>query len=150
MQHAHLLFSVAALAAPTTAQSPTPTVSPQAEAASSLPPSALQPPERTAVYYDVREDETWARGKTYKARIASDGFQYIPFLGSDAPEVWPLGLQLAGATLGGQPLALEDSAVVTREGDRFVLDRGPIDVVYDLSLEGVEQSFVSRCPEPGG
>ena len=37
---------------------------------------------------------------------------------------------------------LDADAAVSRDGDRIVLDRGPVDVVYDIDNQWVEQSFV--------
>lgn len=94
------------------------------------------------LYVTKHADGTWIRGRSYKARVAPGGFRYIPFLGSSAPRNHPLDMRLRSARIGGNELLLTDEASVTREGDRFVLDRGPVDVLYDVALESVEQSFL--------
>ncbi|MEM6570145.1 MAG: hypothetical protein AAF957_17170 [Planctomycetota bacterium] len=119
--------------------------------AAGLPEGALSPPPLERPWHDVDgEGRLWTRGTTYKASFDADGFTYVPFLGSDAPRIWPVRMRLVAAERGGVPLALE-TAEVTREGDRVVLDRGPVRVLYDTALDGVEQSFAfERAPEGTG
>lgn len=85
--------------------------------------------------------DLWVRGATYKAHAATTGFTYIPFLGSDVPRSFPVSFRLASATLAGEPLGLNPKASISRSGNRIVLDRGAVDVVYDFELEQIEQSF---------
>lgn len=91
--------------------------------------------------YDHLNGVQWALGADYKASASSNGFSFMPFLGSDAPKTFEFKMRLASATLGGEAIALDKGAVVTRTGDRVTLDRGPIDVFYDMSTASVEQSF---------
>ncbi len=96
-----------------------------------------------AVHFDTDEDGAhWVMGDTYKARVAGDGFTYIPFLGSRAPRTYPVEMRLACATAGGTGLELASRGTVTRTGDRIVIDRGPVQVIYDVAPDGVEQSFL--------
>ncbi|MEL6713212.1 MAG: hypothetical protein AAFP86_05525 [Planctomycetota bacterium] len=83
----------------------------------------------------------WVRGDSYKAAAAPEGFTFVPFLGSDAERNWPLELRLRSATVGGEPLPLNGRAEVARRGERVTLDRGPVDVHYDLAPDAVEQLF---------
>ncbi|MEZ6016970.1 MAG: hypothetical protein R3F49_17765 [Planctomycetota bacterium] len=107
------------------------------------PANTITPPDpRSMIHYTEHEDGLWIRGRTYKARVAPTGFTYVPFLGTSAPRNFPLQLRLAAATLAGVELRLTDAAAVTRDGARFVLDRGAVDVVYDVALDSIEQSFV--------
>lgn len=96
---------------------------------------------RSRLHYSEEPDGEWVRGLTFKARASKDGFTYIPFLGSHAPRNFPVEFRLASAELGGRELALDPVAAVSRTGDRFVLDRGPVEVIYDVELDQVEQSF---------
>lgn len=93
-------------------------------------------------YFDHDGEAHWVRGRTYKARAGADGFTYIPFLGSKASQSYPLAMRVSGATVGGAPLELLPAANVAREGESYVLDRGPVDVRYELALDSVEQIFV--------
>lgn len=93
------------------------------------------------VMHDFDGEAFWARTLAYKARIAADGFTYIPFLGSRASQNWPVSFRVAEATIGGRSLELVGDATVTQRGDSFLLDRGPVDVQYDLGLESAEQLF---------
>lgn len=99
-------------------------------------------PDRSQVHYTQHSDGTWIRGRNYKARAASDGFTFIPFLGAEAARNWPVEFRLDSAVLDGREINLDADASVTRVGDRIVLDRGPVDVVYDIDNESIEQSFV--------
>ncbi len=93
------------------------------------------------MHYDVRNGTHWVMGRSYKASAGKEGFTYMPFLGSDAPKTYGVTMRLGSATLGGDPIQLQKSIDLSREADRLVLDRGPIDVWYDMGLEAVEQSF---------
>ena len=97
--------------------------------------------DRTKVHFDERAGEIWAVGSTYKASVATDGFTYVPFLGSNAPRNYPVRFRLEHATLGGAPLALPTSGRIERSGSRLLIHRGPIEVRYDTAAEHVEQSF---------
>ncbi len=103
------------------------------------------------VHYDAPGDgRLWARGATYKASFGAEGATYIPFLGSDAPRNMPVRMQLASATLGGIPLELTPTAQWSREGDRVILERGPVDVHYLMGVDSIEQTFVlDRLPRDG-
>ena len=105
-------------------------------------PTASFAPDRSRIHYSEQEGGTWVRGHDYKACAAKGGFTFIPFLGADAERNWPVTFRLDSASLGGRALDLDEDAQVRRDGDRFVLDRGPVDVVYDIGHDWVEQSFV--------
>lgn len=95
------------------------------------------------VHYTTQPDgTTWASGNTYKARFGPDGATYVPFLGGQAPRNFPLELSLDWAGVDGAEVTLTPAASAVRDGDRIVIDRGPIDEVYELGLESVEQTFV--------
>ncbi len=105
------------------------------------PNVALGTAPYTQVYYDTQGSDHWAISESYKARINSEGFTYAPFFGSQAPKTFTLHMSLGSATLGGKPISLDSSGVVTKNEDRFTIDRGPIDTWYDMSVGQVEQSF---------
>lgn len=91
---------------------------------------------------EVAPGDFWVRGETYKAHLDAEGFTYIPFLGADAPRNFPLDLSLASVTTGAGPLELVRAVTALREGLHFALDRGPVEVRYDVGAGGVEQSFL--------
>ncbi|MEZ5976553.1 MAG: hypothetical protein R3E96_17415, partial [Planctomycetota bacterium] len=93
------------------------------------------------VFQDRIGDTWWATGETYKASAGPRGFEYHPFLGSDAPQNYPVSFALVRASFGGEVLPLAANAEVRREADRWVLDRGPVETWYDLEPRAVEQSF---------
>lgn len=97
--------------------------------------------DRERLYFGTHEGVEWVRGKTYKASVAPGGFRYIPFLGSDAPRSYPVTFRLTEAAIGDRSLELTPTATVRNEGTRMVLDRGPVEVIYDFAVESVEQSF---------
>lgn len=127
-------------------------VSSAEEIAAALPRKPRQPGlegQRVAVreldrlYYTTQADGSiWVSGQTYKARFGSGGATYVPFLGSHAPRNFPLELSLASAHAGEFEIPLAPAVSALRDGDRVVIDRGPIDEVYELALGSVEQTFV--------
>ena len=103
------------------------------------------------VHHDLTTDGThWLRGRDYKASAGQDGLTFFPFLGSDAPRNFPVGLRLQGASRDGQLVELGDEASVARTGNRIVIDRGGVQVRYDATPEFVEQSFVLDVPTGTG
>lgn len=84
-----------------------------------------------------------AAGPDYRARFDADGAHFTPFLGSDAERVWPVTFHLAGAEVGGQPLAVQP-AMPVRNDDVVVFERGAAAELYELRADGIEQRFVFR------
>ena len=101
----------------------------------------------TEVLYATEGDTTFARGRNYKAESSPDGFTFIPFLGSDAPQNYPVEFRLEQVTLGGDSLGLSSTARVTQTENRIQLDRGPVREWYDMNLNFVEQSFALNLGE---
>ncbi len=134
------------------APSPAP-VRPARDAAQGATSSARKPfepatqrtpaPAIDRLHYSAESDGTqWVLGRTFKASFGRGGATYVPFLGSDAPRNFPLGLSLASASVDGVEIPLAPAASAVRDGDRVVIERGPIDEVYEIGLESVEQTFV--------
>ncbi|MEO0663335.1 MAG: hypothetical protein AAFZ87_17505, partial [Planctomycetota bacterium] len=98
-------------------------------------------PDRDRLYFDEQDGVHWVRGRSFKASAHPDGFTFFPFLGAQAERNWPVRFRLASATFGDTPVALASSAAVSRFGDDYVLDRGPVDVEYQVAVDGVEQLF---------
>lgn len=97
---------------------------------------------RTRMHFDeTRDGELWVNAPGYKASFGSDGFTYIPFLGSSAPQNYPVRFVIAGTSVDGIAL---DSVVpqVRREGNTVDIDRGGFIERYNLDLESIEQTFV--------
>jgi len=95
------------------------------------------------VYWDTTEDGTiWVRGRNYKASFGAEGATFYPLLGSDQPRHFPLELSLASATSGGLSIPLTPVTGAVRDGQRVIIDRGPIDEVYEIGVESMEQTFV--------
>jgi len=93
-------------------------------------------------YTTQRDGSIWASGNTYKAGFGASGATYVPFLGSQAPRNFPLEMSLVSATVDGVEIPLERAGAPVRDGDRITIDRGPIDEVYELALDSLEQTFV--------
>lgn len=93
------------------------------------------------MYFDEVEGTQWVRGRAYKASADKDGFTYIPFLGSQASRNWPVSFRVASATVGGRELEIQRQALVQRMGQQISIDRGPVDAIYELALDQVEQIF---------
>jgi len=117
------------------------------ERASVRPGSIVSIPaddERFArVHWDTDEHgATWVRGRHYKARFDADGATYYPLFGSRQPRHCPLAMSLLSATSGGQSIPLAPASAAVRDGEDVVIDRGVIDEVYEVGLDGLEQTFV--------
>jgi len=103
------------------------------------------------LYYKAERDGTiWAVGRTYKAGFGAEGAMYVPFLGSNAPRNYPLQMSLVSVTTDGIDIPLAAPAAPVRDGDHIVIDRGPIDEVYELALDSVEQTFIVSERPAGG
>ena len=89
------------------------------------------------------DGRTWARGPSWKASLGAEGLTYIPFLGSDAPQNYPVAFDLSGVEIAGEALWLE-GRTRTRRGETVTLDRGSVSEVYHLTRDSVEQTFVFK------
>ena len=97
--------------------------------------------DRDRVHVLREVDGIWLRGATFKARVADGGFTYIPFLGSDVPTTYPLEMTLTAATLAGGALDLGATRIVEPTADRFTIERGELEVRYDLrGADTIEQT----------
>lgn len=120
-----------------------------AQAATETAPAALRDALREQVLFDAPGDgRLWAAASAYKASFGSDGFTYVPFLGSDAPRNFPVRFVLRGVSVGGRELPLTDAEPV-RHGARVTFARGAVHEVYDLAPQQVEQTFVVVDGTPG-
>ena len=80
-------------------------------------------------------------GPQWKASFGPEGFTYIPFFGSDAPQNYPVEFDLVGAFVAGEPIALS-KRLRKRDEHAVTLDRGSLKEVYHLTKDTVEQTFV--------
>ena len=87
------------------------------------------------------EGPLWSMGRTWKGSFDATGFTFVPYFGAQAPRNFPLRVEPATATLGGEPLALGDGEP-TADGTAVRIDRGDLVERFDLSLDAVEQTFV--------
>ena len=95
-----------------------------------------------AVLFDQpRGAELWAMGHDWKASFDGRGFTFIPFFGSDAPRNFPLRIELASASVGGEALQLVDG-IPRLDGNTVRTARGGLTELVVTQLREVEQSFV--------
>lgn len=95
------------------------------------------------VHWDTDAQGTiWVRGPGYKASFGTQGATYFPLFGKEQPRHFPINMSLASATSAGASLPLQPNEGAVRAGDRVVIERGIIDEVYEIGLEGIEQTFV--------
>jgi hypothetical protein len=136
--------------APTAAAQPLVASAPRAT--KTLPePSTLPRVERKSVFHDVDAAAAlWSRAGSYKLRSDAGGTDFIPFFGSQAPHNFPVHFALKGASVGGEPLALDGGAKPGRSGDTVRFDRGAIDEVYEIGLDQLEQEFVVKSLPANG
>jgi hypothetical protein len=110
--------------------------------------SAQQPHNRTPwperVLFDQRESILYARGRDWKAEFSARGLSFIPFLGSRAPHNEPVRFALQEVRVADRILASSTSSAPIRFDSTIHYLRGPVEEVYDTSLEGIEQTIVIR------
>ena len=95
------------------------------------------------VYWDTdAQGALWARAEGYKASFDASGATYIPFLGSEAPQNYPVHFRVSSIRAGGEELGFEAAALPQRSGERISYERGPVREVYEMTPRGVEQLFV--------
>jgi hypothetical protein len=121
----------------------------QASLLLSLASSGQQPAARPAhsewperVLFDARDSSIYARGRNWKAAFSDAGLTFIPFLGSDAPRNEPVEFVIEDVRVGGDLLATTAPSVPIRSEDTIRYVQGSIEVVYDASLAGIEQTLV--------
>lgn len=94
------------------------------------------------VLFDRPEgSDFWVSADRYKAGFGPDRVEFIPFLGSSAPQNYPVAFRLDAVSVDGSELAFA-SATPERRDDRIVYDRQSLLERYEPSPRGVEQSFV--------
>lgn len=108
-------------------------------------------PDSSRVYWDEQPDRPiWIRGGDYKASFGPDGFQFIPFLGSKAPQNYPVAMDLERVQSGEVDWEIREQAIVRRDGDRITLDHGSVQVLYAVEAQSVEQFFyLGEVSQPG-
>lgn len=143
--------------AATSKQAPATNAAPAAATATAAPQRKDQLPTNsrlmalpTTVVHDTTADGTlWAHGSTWKGSFAAGSFTYIPFLGSDAPQNFPITFTLATASVGGMALAVP-AALPVRQGDQLRAQRGACVETFDLLPTAVEQSWTfAELPNRG-
>ncbi|MBL8751351.1 MAG: hypothetical protein JNK78_19495 [Planctomycetes bacterium] len=127
-----LLLSCSLAAAALSAQSPRPD-DPALQAKTSLSRVVFDRPRA--------DGPLWACGNAWKASFDGHGFTTIPFFGSKAPHNFPLRLEVAAATVGGETLLLGEGQPET-VGPQVVTRRSAFTEVIDARLDSLEQSFV--------
>lgn len=94
------------------------------------------------VLFDTTHGATlWAVGASYKAGFASDGAHFVPFLGSAAPQNYPLHLALKSARIGDREIELDGDVAPRLEEGLVLYERGPLVEVYRTELDAIEQLF---------
>ena len=109
---------------------------------SQVPQGALDAARNQLLLDEPGDGTVQARGSNWKASFGDGGFEYTPFLGSDAPRNFPVQLALSGVTLGGEQLSLAVPGTPELQGSSVTMDRAALREVYHLDYETVEQTFV--------
>ncbi len=86
----------------------------------------------------------WVHGLTFKAKFDRHGFEYIPFLGSDAPQDYPVDFTIESARVGATELGWQADVEPALDGETVTFHRGAIDEVYVVGPDSIEQNFVVR------
>lgn len=130
---------------------PPPAIAAPQEAEAELTARALAARDRLAdqrqprVLFDQPEPggPLWAGGTNWKAGFDSTGTTFVPFFGSDAPQNFPLRLELASVHVGGEALPLVPGTPRVEDGV-VRTERGSLTECMQTGLERLEQSFVFR------
>lgn len=109
-----------------------------------MSPAALEAASQRLLFDEAGDGRVWARGRNWKASAGSQGFTYIPFLGSDAPQNYPVQFALSSVTSGGETIAFDAAPKPALDGTQITLDRGSVSEVYHATYETIEQTFVFR------
>lgn len=82
----------------------------------------------------------------YKARLAKDGIEVIPYFGPKAPRNFPVRIRVRSVVAGGRALELGPAGEPRLDGTRVTIPRGDVLEVWDLGVAAAEQSFVVPGP----
>jgi len=87
------------------------------------------------------DGRVWVRGRDYRASFGTEGFTFLPVFGKAAPHEFPVEFAVRRAMLGGE--TLQSGVQAVQQGDsRVSLSHPGFREVYNLTLDGVEQTFV--------
>ena len=136
-----LLLPVCALAAHGMAQSRVPQLPPTAPEAPAAVAALRQGLPPKVLFDRPRGTDIWAIGHDWKAGFDGRGVTYIPFFGSEAPQNFPLRLELAEVRVGDERLALP-AGTPREEAGTVTTDRGALVETVATTTDVVEQSFV--------
>jgi hypothetical protein len=107
--------------------------------------------DQTKVFFDAPGDGSlWAIGRAYKSQFNTNGATYIPFLGSNAPQLYPVSFGLQSVTVGGNPLGFSTNVDPVQTGSTIGFDRGSVLENYALNVGSVEQTFTFGSLPVGG
>lgn len=117
-----------------------------------IPPAAVAPGRGlTGVHVDTPGDgDVWVLAPGYKARFGADAVEFFPYLGPQAPRLFPVTFRLRGITRGAQELAWRADAPPRASAGRVTFDRGLVQEVWQLRDGEVEQTFVLADPAGSG
>ncbi|MGE0145656.1 MAG: hypothetical protein AB7I19_20500 [Planctomycetota bacterium] len=109
-------------------------------------PAALEHshPFRDQLRRDAETGLVWCSGDNFKASFGS-GFTFFPVLGENAPKNLPLDWQTQSIRIGAQELSLS-AGESSFTADRYEIRRGGIVERYDVTVSGIEQSFIFESP----
>jgi hypothetical protein len=107
--------------------------------------------DQTKVFFDAPGDGSlWAIGRAYKSQFNANGATYIPFFGSNAPQLYPVSFGLQSVSVGGNPLVLSTNVDPVQAGNTIGFDRGTVLENYALDAGSVEQTFTFGSLPVGG
>ncbi len=96
------------------------------------------------VFDQPGSDAIWVHGLNFKAKFDRQGFEFIPFLGSDAPHNYPIDFKIASARVGSTELGWQSDVQPELDGETVTFHRGAFDEIYVVSADSIEQNFVIR------
>ncbi|MFO1076106.1 MAG: hypothetical protein U1E73_00105 [Planctomycetota bacterium] len=116
------------------------------------PPGAgVALPKFDRVLFDrPAEGELWAIARSYKMSFTADVATFVPRFAPTAPRDFPIAFRLDRIAIAGQALPIARDRTPNAAGTRVTIARGAVTEIYDLTPDGVEQSFeLAAAPPPG-
>ncbi len=118
-------------------------LAPGAVSASDLSSEPTLRPASAGPFVGLVRDQLVASGADYEARFAAGQATFVPALGRQAPELYPLTLQLESIARGADAFLVADGSALPQIGRDSVFFTHPTGIVetYHARRDGVEQTF---------
>ena len=104
-------------------------------------PIADRKSRRSRYFVNHYENSIWVRGADFKASFEAGQVRFYPFLGSDAPRLYPVQFSAPRVTMGEHSLDLGKASQPVEEEGTISIKRGSLKEWYRLNPDSIEQLF---------